>query len=120
MVLKGQLASDITEVQISGTNSGSPVVDWQGNPAPFAYNSGTLSYIADSASPYTTFQQLAEDASKLAYSSSNTSTNGGYYLASSTDGLLLEVSFNTTPGSSDHIGLAHGSSVVMPVPASGS
>ena len=32
MVLKGQLASDITEVQISGTNSGSPVVDWQGNP----------------------------------------------------------------------------------------
>lgn len=118
--LKGQLASDITDFQISGTNSGSPVVDYNGNPISFAYNSGTLSYIADSADPYSTFQQLAVDASKLAYSSTNTSTNGGYYIASSTDGTLLEVSFDTTPGSSDYIGLAHGSSVVMPVPASGS
>jgi hypothetical protein len=120
MVLKGQLASEATEVQISATSGGSPVTDFNGNPVPFGWNTGTLSYIADSADPYTTFQQLAVDASKLGYSPTNTSTNGGYFMASSTDGTQLEVSFDTTPGGSDYIGLAHGSSVVMPVPPSGS
>lgn len=118
--LKGQLASDITDFQISGTDGGSPVTDYNGFITPFAYNSGTLSYISDSASPYTTFQQLAVDASKLQYSSSNTGFNGGYFLANSTDGTQLEVSFDATPGENDYIGLAHGSSVVMPVPATGS
>ena len=117
--LKGQVASDITEIQISGTDGGSPVTDYNGFITPFAYNSGTLSYIADSSSPYTTFQQLALDASKLQYSSSNTGFNGGYFLASSTDGTQLEVSFDATPGENDYIGLANGSSTVMPVPASG-
>lgn len=114
--LKGHLLSDITDFQISGTDGGSPVTDYNGNPAPFAYNSGTLSYIANSASPYTTFQQLAIDASKLSYSSANTADNGGYYLASTTDGALLEVTFDANPGSNDYIGLAHGSSVAKNVP----
>ena len=114
--LKGQLVSDITDFQISGTDGGSPVTDYNGDTTPFAYNSGTLSYIADSASPYTTFQQLAIDASKLSYSSANSATNGGYYLANTTDGALLEVTFDANPGSNDYIGLAHGSSVVKNVP----
>ena len=118
--LKGQLASDIDSFQIVATDGGSTATDYNSQTTPFAYNTGTLSYIADSADPYSTFQKLAVDASKLAYSSSNTSTNGGYYIASSTDGTQLEVSFDTTPGSSDYIGLAHGSSVSMPVPAIGS
>lgn len=119
MVLKGELASTVTSFQISATSGGSPVTDYNGNITPFALNTDVISYIADADSPFTTFQQLAIDASKLAYSSTNTSTNGGFYLASSTDGNQLEVTFDTEPGSSDHIGMAHGSSVVMPVPAGG-
>lgn len=117
MVLKGQLASEVTDFQISATSGGSSVTDYNGQPVSFAWNTGTLSYIADSDSPYTTFQQLAIDASRLAYSSNNTSFNGGYYVVTSTDGTQLEVSFDTTPGQNDYIGLAQGSSVVMPVPA---
>jgi hypothetical protein len=119
MVLKGQLASEVNSFQISATSGGSSVTDWTGSATPFAWNTGTLSYIADSDSPYTTFQQLAIDASKLGYSATETAINGGYFLTGSFDGNQLEVSFNTTPGSSDYIGLAQGSSVVMPVPASG-
>lgn len=118
--LKGQVASDVTDFQIQAVAGGSSVTDYNGFITPFAYNAGTLSYIADSSSPYTTFQQLALDASKLAYSSSNTSSNGGYYLASSTDGTQLEVSFDTTPGENDYIGISQGGSVVMPVPAQAS
>lgn len=120
LTLKGQLASNVTSFQISATSGGSTVTDYNGNITPFALNTDVISYIADADSPYTTFQQLAIDASKLQYSSteSHASFNGGYFMASSTDGLLLEVSFNTTPGENDYIGLAHGSSVVMPVPAS--
>ena len=117
--LKGHLASsDITDsLQIQAVAGGSQVVDFNGNPVPFAYNSGTLSYIADSNDPFTTFQQLVTDASKLAYSAGNASTNGGFYLAGSTDGTQLEVAFDSAPGSSDYIGISQGGSVVMPVPA---
>ena len=118
--LGGQLASDITEFQIQAVANGSQVQDYQGNNIPFAYNTGTLSYIADSNDPFTTFQQLVTDASKLQYSEGNASTNGGYYVTSSTEGALLEVAFDSAPGSSDYIGISQGGSVVMPVPAQGS
>jgi len=106
-LVKGQLATDIDEIEIIEQAGGSTTNGGNNSSTPFVLSGTKLQYVIDSSNRSSnTFASLTNDVSKLQYNSSYSATNGGYFLGQSSANTLLEVSYSGTPGSSDYLDLS--------------
>ena len=102
-LVKGQLASDVDTVEIVEQTGGSTVQGGNGTTSPFVISGNKLTYYLDSSNQSAnTFAKLTSDVASLEYSSAY-SDNGGYYVGGGSANIVLEVSYNSAPGSADYI-----------------
>lgn len=90
--LKGQLAADVTKLEIVGNSSGPTATDFAGTVTPWTYSSGVLTYTYDSDT-YIGLDKIRDDTRKLDYDFKERGTNGGYYVNSAGTGQLFDLDF---------------------------